>query len=58
MFTDLVAETWMGGIFDGAFDIGGRDLPSDDADQASIERMMGQHNIFLRIVVRSRLRFG
>jgi hypothetical protein len=48
----------MGRIFDGTFDIGGRNLPFDDGDQASIERMMGQHDIFLRFGVRSRLRFG
>ena len=58
VFTDLVTEAWMDRIFNGALDIGGRHLSSDDGDQAPIEWMMWQHHIFLRIVVCDRLRFG
>lgn len=44
-------------VFDGAFDVGGGNLPFDDTDQASVERMMGQQHVFCQGMVRFRLRF-
>lgn len=37
----------MSWIFYGAIDIGGRNPAFDDGDQASVERVMGQHHVFL-----------
>jgi hypothetical protein len=51
VFSDLVAETWVSRIFYGALDIGGRNLPSENRDQAPIEGVMRQYHIFVCGVV-------
>jgi hypothetical protein len=46
-FADVIAESWLGRIFYGAVDIGGRDSAFENRDKASVERMVRQYHKLL-----------
>ena len=46
-FANVGVESWVGWVFDGTVNVGGRYTAFENRDKASVERVMGQHHKFL-----------